>query len=119
MNDAAPDHKIALGIALRRGLVGRCPACNGARLFGRFLKPVAQCDSCGRDWTLQRADDFPAYLAIFIVGHLLIPIVVEANLMWDLPMFGQMILWPAAAAIFALALIQPMKGLVIALLWAS
>ena len=103
---------------LGRGLKGRCPACGAGRLFGRFLKPVAACDACGRDWTVQRADDFPAYLSVLVSGHLLIPIVVEANLVYDLPTAAQMVAWPAAAAALALALIQPMKGLVIALIWA-
>ena len=104
--------------ALGRGLKGRCPACGAGRLFGRFLKPVAACDACGRDWTVQPADDFPAYLSVLLSGHLLIPIVVEANLHYDLPTAVQMTLWPAAGAALALGLIQPMKGFVIALIWA-
>lgn len=104
--------------SLGRGFKGRCPACGSARLFGRFLKPVAACASCGSDWTVQRADDFPAYLSVLVSGHLLVPIVVEANLHYDMPTAAQMILWPAAAAALALTLIQPMKGLVIALIWA-
>lgn len=109
---------VPLATALRRGLSGRCPACDTPGLFKRFLRPVECCACCARDWTIQRADDFPAYLAIFIVGHLLIPVVVEANLIWDLSMTAQMLLWPVAAAVLALALIQPFKGFVIALLWA-
>ncbi len=104
--------------SLFRGLKGRCPACGKGKLFGRFLKPVDACSGCGRDWTVQTADDFPAYLSILLAGHVLVPLVVEANLHYDLPLAVQMALWPAAAAAFALALIQPMKGFVIALIWA-
>jgi uncharacterized protein (DUF983 family) len=104
--------------ALRRGLGGTCPACGKAPLFGRFLKPVQCCASCGRDWTLQRSDDFPAYLVVLVLGHLLIPVVVEVNIWFDMSMLAQMLLWPAIAAAAALALIQPAKGFVIALIWA-
>jgi len=104
--------------ALKRGLLGKCPACGEAKLFGRFLKPVACCPSCGRDWTVQRADDFPAYLVVLVLGHLLIPVVVEVNLMFDMSMAAQMLLWPALAIAGALAMIQPAKGFVIALIWA-
>lgn len=113
-SDTAP----TLWQALRRGLAGRCPACGEAKLFGRFLKPVPSCAHCGRDWTVQRSDDFPAYLVVLVLGHLLIPIVVEANLSYDLSMTAQMLLWPALAIAGALALIQPAKGFVIALIWA-
>jgi uncharacterized protein (DUF983 family) len=104
--------------ALKRGLAGKCPACGEAKLFGRFLKPVSSCASCGRDWTVQRADDFPAYLVVLVLGHLLIPIVVEVNLSWDLSLGVQMLLWPAIALVGTLAMIQPAKGFVIALIWA-
>jgi uncharacterized protein (DUF983 family) len=104
--------------ALRRGLAGKCPACGAARLFGRFLKPVTCCTACGRDWTIQRADDFPAYLVVLVLGHLLIPVVVEVNIWFDVSTVAQMLLWPALATIAALSMIQPAKGFVIALIWA-
>lgn len=104
--------------ALKRGLAGKCPACGEARLFGRFLKPVSCCAACGRDWTLQRSDDFPAYLVVLVLGHLLIPIVVEFNLLFDVSNVVQMLLWPAIAATAALFMLQPAKGFVIALIWA-
>ncbi|WP_405053458.1 DUF983 domain-containing protein [Sphingopyxis sp. BE235] len=43
-----------------RGARGRCPRCNEAKLFHRFLKPVLICSACAQDWTHQQADDFPA-----------------------------------------------------------
>lgn len=104
--------------ALRRGLAGKCPACGEARLFGSFLKPVPCCAACGRDWTVQRSDDFPAYLVVLVLGHLLVPVVVEVNLLFDVSNFVQMLLWPAIATVAALLMIQPAKGFVIALIWA-
>ena len=114
----ATDTAPTLWQALKRGLAGKCPACGEARLFGRFLKPVPHCASCGRDWTAYRADDFPAYLVVLVLGHLLIPIVVEVNLSYDVSLLTQMWLWPALALAGALAMLQPAKGFVLALLWA-
>ena len=107
-----------IGSAIRRGLAGRCPACGDARLFGHFLKPNPACPACGQDWSHHCADDFPAYLVIILLGHLLLPIVIEVNHLFAPGMVTQMVLWPALAAILALLLIQPAKGGVIAFQWA-
>jgi uncharacterized protein (DUF983 family) len=84
----------------------------------RFLKPVPYCPCCGEDWTARTADDFPAYLVILLLGHLLVPVVVEVNLHFILPASFQMLFWPSLAAMLALLMIQPAKGFVMALQWA-
>lgn len=117
MPDSASPPRL-LGLALRRGLAGKCPACGEAKLFARFLKPVPRCPACGEAWAERRADDFPAYLVILLLGHLLVPLVVEVNLFWAIPAGMQMIFWPALAVLLALVMIQPAKGFVLGLLWA-
>lgn len=107
------------GLAMKRGARGKCPACGEAALFGRFLKPVAHCPACGQDWSRQTADDLPAYLVILILGHLLVPFIVETNLRYDVSTVTQMIVWPAIALFLAILMIQPMKGAVIAYQWAK
>jgi len=87
-------------------------------LFGRFLKPVPHCPACGQDWTVQTADDLPAYLVVLVLGHVIVPLVVSVNLRFDLATWIQMLLWPGIALVLAILLIQPMKGAVIALQWA-
>lgn len=104
--------------AVLRGLSCRCPACGSAPLFRAFLKPVDHCAACGQDWTHQQADDFPAYIVILLLGHLLVPMVITLNLSYGLPVMVQMLLWPALTAALALAMIQPVKGGVIAWQWA-
>ncbi len=104
--------------ALSRGARGHCPSCGEARLFGRFLKPVPVCPACGQDWSVQTAQDLPAYLVILIVGHVLVPFIVAINLRYDLATWIQMLLWPLIALTASLLMIQPMKGAVIALQWA-
>lgn len=103
---------------LRHALRGRCPSCGEAPLFRRFLKPVDRCGHCGQNWQGHQADDFPAYLVILILGHIIVPLVVEVNLLLSVPIGAQMIFWPALTAALALLMIQPAKGAVIAFQWA-
>jgi len=103
--------------AMLRGLRCTCPRCGSAGLFRRWLKPVDRCTACGADWTPQRADDFPAYIAIIVTGHLLAPIMIGLALDFDLgPLALAAIVFPTAIAMM-LAMLQPAKGLVIALQW--
>ncbi|MBS0255948.1 MAG: DUF983 domain-containing protein [Proteobacteria bacterium] len=112
-----PPLPASLSEAARRGITGRCPRCGGAGLFARFLKPASHCHACGQDWRFQRADDFPAYLSMFITGHLLAPVIIvlvrETSLT---PLALCAIVLPAAMALM-LALLQPAKGAVIAAQW--
>ena len=100
-----------------RGLAGKCPRCGEARLFRKWLKPVDACPACGQDWSLQRADDFPPYVAIFITGHLMFALVILLVLDLRLPMgLAAAIVVPAAVATM-LAILQPAKGAIIAAQW--
>ena len=45
-------------------------------MFGKYLKVVHACDRCGEELHHQRADDFPPYIVISIVGHLLLSLAL-------------------------------------------
>jgi uncharacterized protein (DUF983 family) len=95
----------------------KCPRCGEAPLFARWLKPVETCPSCAQDWALQRADDFPAYIAILVTGHLLAPLMIMLPLDYDVgPLTMLAITIPLAVAMM-LAMLQPAKGAVIATQW--
>jgi len=105
------------GAAVWRGLRGRCPRCGAAPLFARWLKPLPSCAACGQDWSHQRADDFPAYIAILLTGHLLAPVIITLVSDFDLsPGVLAAILLPLAVGLM-LGMLQPAKGGVIALQW--
>jgi uncharacterized protein (DUF983 family) len=104
----------AAQIALR-GARNHCPACDHKPLFARYLKPVERCACCGQDWTLHQADDFPAYIAIFISGHLLAPVLIAAGSRELLPMGVLALVAIIGALVLTIALLQPAKGAVIAL----
>lgn len=102
--------------ALIRGAKGTCPRCGEAALFRKWLKPVDRCDHCKQDWSAQQADDFPAYIGIFVVGHLLAPVVIAMISAGVSAWLTLAILLPVSIAML-LAMLQPTKGAVIAFLW--
>lgn len=102
--------------ALVRGARGLCPRCAEAKLFRKWLKPVGRCAHCQQDWSLQQADDFPAYIGIFVVGHLLAPIVI-AMISGGMSAWATLAILLPASIVLLLVTLQPTKGAVIAFLW--
>ncbi|MDE8653935.1 DUF983 domain-containing protein [Novosphingobium album (ex Liu et al. 2023)] len=103
--------------AAQRGVMGRCPRCGEARLFRKWLKSVDSCPTCRQDWTHQRADDFPAYIAILLTGHVLAPLIIMLSLDFDLGPAAMVALIVPLALVMMLGLLQPAKGGVIAAQW--
>lgn len=108
---------VTLPRALWRGFTMRCPNCGQASLFGRFLKVVDDCPACGEEYSHHRADDFPPYLVILVLGHLAVPIALAIEIAFAPPMWLQYLIWIPFVAIGAIALLQPTKGAVVALQW--
>ncbi len=119
MTEPAQEHEPQrpLAPAITHGLRGRCAACGEGRMFGRFLKAVPACARCGTAWDVHQADDLPAYLVILLLGHILVPLMIEVNSALSIPLGWQALIWPTLAALLAIALIQPVKGAVIAFQW--
>jgi uncharacterized protein (DUF983 family) len=103
--------------AAQRGLTGKCPRCGGAPLFRQWLKPVAHCSACAQDWTHQRADDFPAYIAILVTGHLLAPLIILLAVDYALGPLAMFAITIPLALVMMLGMLQPAKGAVIATQW--
>lgn len=103
--------------AASRGLRGHCPRCDGAQLFRKWLKPVDHCGTCGQDWSLQRADDFPAYISIFVTGHLMAPLMIALIRDFDLSPWATLAIILPLASVMMMALLQPAKGGVLATMW--
>ena len=106
-----------LSAALLRGVRGKCPRCGEAKLFGKFLKPIAICPRCHQDWSLHRADDMPPYISILITGHVLAPIIIYFGAFSDISMWQALAVCLVLASVLMIGLLQPAKGAVIALQW--
>jgi len=114
---AAPPER-PLGRSIKRGFLGRCPACGTGRLFRAYVKPVDHCAACGEDYTHQRADDLPPYIVITIVGHLVVGGYMGTDLIWPLTTWQHLAIWIPITLILSLLLLQPVKGGAIGLQWA-
>ena len=108
---------VSLLKALGRGFAMKCPNCGRGHLFHRFLKVADHCEICGEDFTSQRADDFPAYLVIVIVGHIVVPALLAVAIAYDPPAWLQLAIWLPVTLFASLGLLQPVKGTIVALQW--
>ena len=104
-------------IAIVRGLRGRCSCCGEGRMFRAFLKVRDQCEVCGEELYHHRADDFPAYVVIFIVGHALVPLVLFVETHFSPSYWTHVALWLPTTLVLVLGLLQPVKGVIVALQW--
>lgn len=105
--------------AVKRGLRGRCPACGEGKLLHHYLKVVDACPCCGEEMHHHRADDFPAYLTILVVGHVLVGLMFGVDEAWpDLPLSVHFMVWPALVVVMSLWLLPIVKGALVAYQWA-
>ena len=107
----------SLRAALLRGIRGRCPRCGEAKLFGKFLNPIAVCPRCHQDWSHHQADDMPPYISILITGHVLVPVIIYFGAVSEMSMWQALAICLVLASGLMIALLQPAKGGVIALQW--
>src|SRR5882724_1030600 len=116
--DSTPAEKRDVWTALKRGFRGRCPRCGEGKVFRAFLKVADNCSACGLDFTPHRADDLPAYLVIVIVGHIVVPLALWIETDYAPPVALQLAIYLPLTLVASLALLQPVKGAVVALQWA-
>lgn len=76
-----------------------------------------RCAACDQDWSHHRADDFPAYIAILVTGHLLAPVMIALSLDTDLSPAAILALLIPFSVAMMLGMLQPTKGAVIAAQW--
>lgn len=104
--------------ALFRGWRGRCPRCGTGGLFSSYLKMNSHCPDCNLALEPYRADDAPAYFTIFVVGHIVVPLVLLLERYGNQPpLWFHALLWLPLSVALALVLLPRIKGAVIALLW--
>jgi uncharacterized protein (DUF983 family) len=114
MTQPAPDNVLS---AMWRGFRGRCPKCGEGHVFRSFLKVADKCEVCGEEFHHHRADDFPAYLVIVLVGHIVVPLVLHVESTYAPPYWVHAALWIPLTIGLSVGLLQPVKGAVVALQW--
>jgi uncharacterized protein (DUF983 family) len=104
--------------SMLRGFRCRCPKCGEGKLFSSFSKSVERCATCGEEIHHHRADDFPAYLVIFVVGHVIVAGYLATEMWFEWTMLQYMAFWLPVTLLLSVLLLQPLKGAVIGLQWA-
>lgn len=99
------------------GLSCKCPNCGEGRIFTKWLKVADACDACGEEFHHHRADDFPAYVVIFIMGHVMVSFALWLEDAFSPPMWMHLATTAPLTVILSLAILQPAKGAIVALQW--
>ncbi len=97
------------------GLSCKCPRCGRGALFNGFLTVAESCSACGLDLSKADSADGPAVFVIFILGFLLVPLALLFEAMVEPPLWLHVVIWPPLILGGSLALLRPMKGVMIAL----
>ncbi|PCI47590.1 MAG: hypothetical protein COB49_07015 [Alphaproteobacteria bacterium] len=105
------------GRSIKAGFKRKCPSCEQGKIFDGYLKLKEKCPHCTAPIGEIRADDFPPYLTILIVGHIVVPLLVFVEVSYHPSTLFQMILWPAVALTLSLSLLPVLKGAVVGFMW--
>ncbi len=119
---SVPDVKLRstpnLLTGLRRGLRRLCPACGQEKLFCGYLAVRPICAVCGNDNEQYPSDDFAPYVTIFLVLHLMVPVLFFADRAWEMSVWFEAAVALPIFSLATLALLPFAKGGVIGLAWA-
>ncbi|RLQ87713.1 DUF983 domain-containing protein [Notoacmeibacter ruber] len=107
-----------VGRSVLRGFLMRCPRCGEGKLFASYVTTVDHCAVCEEPIFHHRADDLPAYLVVFVVGHIIVGAYMGAEKLVDWSMVTHMVVWSILTLISVIALLPPTKGAVVGLQWA-
>ena len=108
-----------LGQAVWRGTLCKCPNCGQGHMFRAYLKVADSCDVCGENLSHHRADDFPPYIAIMIVGHILVGLMLHMEMTWHVSPAVYLYTLVPLAIILPLAMLPSIKGAIVGLQWAA
>jgi uncharacterized protein (DUF983 family) len=101
-----------------RGARRTCPNCAEGALFKSYITASITCSHCGEALHHQKADDAPPYFTIFIVGHIVVPLMLLVEKIWRPELWIHFGLWLPLTLVLALWLLPRTKGATIGLQWA-
>ena len=87
-------------------------------MFRKYLKVADHCENCGEALHHHEADDAPPYFTIFIVGHLVVPLILIVERLYRPEIWVHMTIWLPLTLALSLALLPVAKGAVVAAQWA-
>lgn len=111
--------KRSVGKAVWNGMKLRCPHCGKGRLFRAYLKVADKCEACGEELFHHRADDFPPYLSIVLVGHVIVGLMLHLEMEYTISPMWYLATMVPIAVILPLITLPSIKGAVVGLQWAN
>ena len=102
----------AFGTLLWRGFRRTCPRCGKSDIFSHFLR-LKDCENCGQPLKQIRADDFPPYLTMFVVGHVVVPLLLITERTMQPSVWVHLSIWLPLSAFMIYFLLPRFKGLVV------
>lgn len=104
--------------AVLRGWRRTCPCCGKGPLLKSYLKVNDTCAVCREELHHHRADDGPAYLTIFFVGHLMAPLLHFSYATWRPEPLTLFTIFAVGCVALSLYLLPRLKGAMIGYQWA-
>jgi len=99
----------------KAGLDCKCPRCGRGALYKTYLGLNERCEACGLDYAKADPGDGPAVFVSFIVGFIAVAIAFVARFVFYAPIALAFVIAGGAAIILILALLRPLKAILIAL----
>jgi uncharacterized protein (DUF983 family) len=112
-------NEVPLGLAMKRGFLGRCPSCGKTPLFRSYLNQVQSCSNCGAEFGRIQADDAAPWLTIIVVGHVFLPLIFFVDMGAVMPFWAGVWVWAALFSGLSLIVLPRAKGMFIAILWVT
>lgn len=106
-----------LSTSMWRGFKNKCPNCNETKLFEKLLTVKDKCEVCDEEYHHHRADDLPAYLNIFIVGHVVVGFALFMMRYKFLGVWETTFATAFLCVLVGVLLMRPLKGMVVGNQW--
>lgn len=106
-----------VGQAMWRGALCRCPHCGKGKMFAGYLKVAHECNVCGEELRHHRADDLPPYVAITIVGHIIVFLMLHLDMTHQIQPITYVLTMIPLAIVLPLIMLPSIKGAIVGLQW--
>jgi uncharacterized protein (DUF983 family) len=97
------------------GLTGHCPRCGKGHIFQGYLALRPSCEVCHLDYTFIDTADGPAFFVMSFVGLVVVGLALWVEFTYSPPIWLHIVMWFTLTAVLSLALVRPLKGLMVAL----
>lgn len=109
------DEIVSITSPVKAGLLCKCPKCGKGSIFKGLLKLADECPVCGFDLAKSDSGDGPAVFIVFILGFIVVPMTIWFEFSLEPPIWVHLIIWPLIVIGGSIALLRPLKGLMVAL----